>query len=201
MIGVLPCGARPDAPDQRLATFFWSLKGDDHPAWRSAGLAPWKAEKEGEQPDAVFVDVSLPDARGREHLETLMARARSAGRAFEVIALVRDTLEETWVHDVGIASLLIFAALYKLGAPAVRKSMAALGVAEGGGGFLGAEGAADGAFEAVAPDGETLFHLFSIPGHACQPVIPVTATVVARRVPIPVFGAGLVEAIEAVAMG
>jgi len=44
MIGVLPCGGLPDAPDQRLATFFWSLKGDDHPAWRAAGLDPWKAE-------------------------------------------------------------------------------------------------------------------------------------------------------------
>jgi CxxC motif-containing protein (DUF1111 family) len=42
---------------------------------------------------------------------------------------------------------------------------------------------------------DTLFHLFSIPGHACQPVIPPDANVVARRVPIPVFGAGLVEAI------
>ena len=34
-----------------------------------------------------------------------MARARAAQRSFEVIALVRDTLEETWVHDAGIASL------------------------------------------------------------------------------------------------
>jgi 2-polyprenyl-6-methoxyphenol hydroxylase-like FAD-dependent oxidoreductase len=44
MIGVLPCGGLPDHPDQRLATFFWSLKGDDHPAWRSNGLDSWKAE-------------------------------------------------------------------------------------------------------------------------------------------------------------
>jgi 2-polyprenyl-6-methoxyphenol hydroxylase-like FAD-dependent oxidoreductase len=44
MIGVLPCGARPDDPSRRMATFFWSLRGDDHPAWRTAGLAPWKAE-------------------------------------------------------------------------------------------------------------------------------------------------------------
>lgn len=43
MIGVLPCGARPDAPD-RLATFFWSLKQADHDAWRAAGLDAWKAE-------------------------------------------------------------------------------------------------------------------------------------------------------------
>lgn len=43
MIGVLPCGARPDGP-ARLATFFWSLKGADHDAWRVAGLDAWKAE-------------------------------------------------------------------------------------------------------------------------------------------------------------
>lgn len=54
----------------------------------------------------------------------------------------------------------------------------------------------DGAFEAVAPDGESLFHLFSVPGHACQPTIPATANVIVRRVPIPLFGAGLVEAID-----
>lgn len=55
---------------------------------------------------------------------------------------------------------------------------------------------ADGSFEAVAPEGESLFHLFSVPGHACQPAIPPEANVIVRRVPIPVFGAGLVEAID-----
>ena len=55
--------------------------------------------------------------------------------------------------------------------------------------------AADGTFSALDPSGETLFHLFSIPNHACQPVIRPEATVIARRVPIPLFGAGLVEAI------
>ena len=54
----------------------------------------------------------------------------------------------------------------------------------------------DGVFEAVAPEGETLFHLFSVPGHACQPAIPVEANVIIRRVPLPLFGAGLVEAID-----
>ena len=43
--------------------------------------------------------------------------------------------------------------------------------------------------------GETLFHLFSVPSHCCQPSIPADANVFARRVPIPLFGAGLVEAI------
>ena len=43
MIGVLPCGVRPDRPD-RLATFFWSLKHDEYPDWRAEGLDAWKAE-------------------------------------------------------------------------------------------------------------------------------------------------------------
>ncbi len=43
MIGVLPVGRRPDTPHP-LATFFWSLKGRDHPAWLTAGLEAWKAE-------------------------------------------------------------------------------------------------------------------------------------------------------------
>ena len=52
-----------------------------------------------------------------------------------------------------------------------------------------------GEFVALDPSGETLFHLFSVPSHSCQPQIPADATVFARRVPIPLFGAGLVEAI------
>ena len=43
--------------------------------------------------------------------------------------------------------------------------------------------------------GGTLFHLFSIPDHTCQVQIPPEANVIARRAPIPVFGAGFVEAI------
>jgi CxxC motif-containing protein (DUF1111 family) len=52
-----------------------------------------------------------------------------------------------------------------------------------------------GEFVALDASGESLFHLFSVPGHACQPVIPPDATIIVRRVPIPVFGTGLVEAI------
>lgn len=47
----------------------------------------------------------------------------------------------------------------------------------------------------VALNGGTLYHLFSTPPHRCQVQIPAEANVIARRVPIPVFGAGLVEAI------
>jgi CxxC motif-containing protein (DUF1111 family) len=50
----------------------------------------------------------------------------------------------------------------------------------------------------TAPDGtelDTLYHLFSNPPHNCQPVMPPEANIIARRVPIALFGAGLVEAI------
>lgn len=43
--------------------------------------------------------------------------------------------------------------------------------------------------------GDTLMHLFSVPPHKCQPVVPADANVFARRAPVPLFGAGLVEAI------
>ncbi len=45
------------------------------------------------------------------------------------------------------------------------------------------------------PD-STLLHLFSIPTHGCQPMLPADATLIDRRAPIPLFGAGLVEAIR-----
>jgi len=52
-----------------------------------------------------------------------------------------------------------------------------------------------GEFVALAPTSGSLFQIFSIPTHTCQPVIPPEANVISRRVPIPLFGAGLVEAI------
>ena len=54
---------------------------------------------------------------------------------------------------------------------------------------------ASGRFHTLDATGETLFHLFSIPTHGCQAIVPPEANVFARRVPIPLFGAGLVEAI------
>ena len=54
---------------------------------------------------------------------------------------------------------------------------------------------ADGRYLGLDATGETLVHLFSLPGHGCQPVIPADANIIIRRIPIPVFGAGLVEAI------
>lgn len=53
----------------------------------------------------------------------------------------------------------------------------------------------DGSFRALNEAGDTLVHLFSVPTHGCQPSIPSDVTVIARRAPIPLFGAGLVEAI------
>ncbi len=54
---------------------------------------------------------------------------------------------------------------------------------------------ADGTFRGLNADGDTLIHLFSTPTHQCQPTIPDDVTVIARRAPMPLFGAGLVEAI------
>ena len=73
----------------------------------------------------------------------------------------------------------------------------------GGGGLVSEVRAgirdASGAFRPVrlidGSDGDTLFQLFSTPNHTCQPTLPPEVNVVARRIPIPVFGAGLVEAI------
>ena len=52
---------------------------------------------------------------------------------------------------------------------------------------------ADGKFHVVGFT--TLFQMFSIPDHRCQAVMPPEVNVIARRMPIPLFGAGLVEAI------
>ena len=69
----------------------------------------------------------------------------------------------------------------------------------GGGGFMAEARAgyrdADGSFRGLNEDGDTLIHLFSVPSHKCQPLIPDGVNVIARRAPIPLFGAGLVEAI------
>ena len=52
---------------------------------------------------------------------------------------------------------------------------------------------ADGTFRVVG--GTTLYQMFSIPDHRCQSQVPLDATIVARRMSIPLFGAGLIEAI------
>jgi CxxC motif-containing protein (DUF1111 family) len=52
-----------------------------------------------------------------------------------------------------------------------------------------------GRFVPLSQGSDSLFQMFSIPSHSCQPVIPSDANIIARRAPIPLFGAGLVEAI------
>jgi CxxC motif-containing protein (DUF1111 family) len=52
-----------------------------------------------------------------------------------------------------------------------------------------------GEFAGFGAAGDTLIHLFSTPPHRCQPIVPPDATVIAHRAPLPVFGAGLIEAI------
>lgn len=42
MLGLLPCGVLPGAPDAPLATFFWSLKTEIWPDWHALGLGAWK---------------------------------------------------------------------------------------------------------------------------------------------------------------
>ena len=42
---------------------------------------------------------------------------------------------------------------------------------------------ASGEFETLDGSGDTLFHMFSVPGHGCQPVLPPDTNVFARRVP------------------
>lgn len=53
----------------------------------------------------------------------------------------------------------------------------------------------DGVVEGLDGGDGTLVHLFSIPSHGCQPMLPPEATIIARRVPVPLFGAGLIEAV------
>ncbi len=58
----------------------------------------------------------------------------------------------------------------------------------------------NGEIRALDDAGETLMHMFSTPTHGCQPLMPANVAIVARRAPIPVFGAGLVEAIPDAAL-
>ena len=60
MIGVLPSGCRPDEPG-RTATFFWSLKPQDHARWRAEGLDAWQAEVRSLWPRAASVVETITD--------------------------------------------------------------------------------------------------------------------------------------------
>lgn len=54
----------------------------------------------------VFVDVSLPDASGRDHLRALVANRNALGQGFEIIALTRDAREERMAQECGIPTIL-----------------------------------------------------------------------------------------------
>lgn len=54
---------------------------------------------------------------------------------------------------------------------------------------------ASGDARGLNPADDTLIHMLSVPKHGCQPQIPDDVDVIAHRAPIPLFGAGLVEAI------
>jgi CheY-like chemotaxis protein len=73
--------------------------------WVETAAEMWSVLPENEWA-IVFVDVSLPDARGRAHLQTLADRQRTARRRFEVVALTRDASDERLVHDAGITRML-----------------------------------------------------------------------------------------------
>ncbi len=72
MIGILPVGRRPGEA-QPLATFFWSLRAADHPAWLAGGLSRWRDEVVGLWPRVAPTLESLTDpeqltfARYRHH--------------------------------------------------------------------------------------------------------------------------------------
>lgn len=61
MAGVLPTGQRVDGEHRELA-FFWSLKADDYPAWRAAGLAEWKEKVLALWPDCACLLDQITDA-------------------------------------------------------------------------------------------------------------------------------------------
>jgi CxxC motif-containing protein (DUF1111 family) len=108
---------------------------------------------------------------------------------FEEFRLGQDDFLEVETSDEGLGPA------YNGTSCAVCHSVPAVGGSGNIAEVRAARRGARGEFVALDPSGETLFHLFSVPSHSCQPTIPAEATIFARRVAIPLFGAGLVEAI------
>ncbi len=61
MCGVLPTGRAPRGTHP-VVSLFWSIRADRVPAWRAAGLAPWKADVLRYEPRAGFVLDQISDA-------------------------------------------------------------------------------------------------------------------------------------------
>jgi len=73
----------------------WSVE------WVERAADMWEALRESEW-HALFVDVSLPDASGRPHLQALTGVSRS----FEVIALTREPAEDRLARASGVRLVL-----------------------------------------------------------------------------------------------
>jgi DNA-binding response OmpR family regulator len=69
--------------------------------WVERAADMWEALRESEW-QALFVDVSLPDASGRAHLQALTGVSRS----FEVIALTREPAEDRMARASGVRLVL-----------------------------------------------------------------------------------------------
>lgn len=66
MAGVLPIGRLPGQAQQQAA-FFWSIRGDKLPKWRTAGLPPWKAQVAALWPEAQPLLVAITDPAQLTH--------------------------------------------------------------------------------------------------------------------------------------
>ena len=75
----------------------------------------------------VFVDVSLPDANGREHLRALVAQQLAASQRFELVALTRDGAERRLADEAGITRTLAQAVRRRRGGTAHARSARARG--------------------------------------------------------------------------
>lgn len=73
----------------------WMVEWVEHATgmWNALHTAAW---------GVVFVDVSLPDASGRDHLHALVTHQRAAKRPFQIVALTRDAREDSLASDTGI---------------------------------------------------------------------------------------------------
>jgi CheY-like chemotaxis protein len=73
----------------------WVVEWVEHASemWEALHASPW---------GVVFVDVSLPDASGRDHLRALVANRNAAQRRYEVVALTRDVREDRMALESGI---------------------------------------------------------------------------------------------------
>jgi len=73
--------------------------------WVETASEMWSALPDGGW-SIVFVDVSLPDARGRAHLSALVTQRGTAREPFELVALTRDEADETLATGAGISRVL-----------------------------------------------------------------------------------------------